>query len=389
MMLALAVTALAFAGAQEIHDGNLVRPLRVGAESIEGRLWFSVQAQNASALGVVREIARLSGRDVTGLDALDEPALVTVDLVDRPLDQVLEFTLGSLGLRADLSRTTIEIVSDRPKTADEHLDLAAAAWLRAWSRFPDHMDAPQARLAQAEIAEMRGLSSAARSSYLTLAEDYPSSAVVGEAYMRAGRISGQLGQWAEASRLFRTLSNLDAGSEYHAAARLEWARAMVAQGDPQAALYMLSALATNYPTTDVTELTGRRLVKARALNARELFMEALTELDRADPNFDDFGRWEALHIRALALEGVGLPGDAARAWLLYAGEANGNDRAHAYHEAARLSLAADDELAVLFVIRQAEIAGVTTGLEAYERDARQKLGLAVSDGAVADEEAKQ
>ncbi len=375
MIASVLLIGLASLGGVAQEDGHLVRPATVSAVSKEGQTWFTVRAENASALKVIREIGRVTNRDVLGLHLLDRPALLTVELVERPLDQVLEFTLGSIGLRFELHRTSIKLLKGAPETPEAQLDSAAAAWTRASMRFPDHPFAAEARLAQGEIAELRGLPTAARATYVALAEDYPNSAVTGEAYMRAGRISAQLGQWDEAGRLYRTLATLDVAGEFHASARLEWARALVAQGDPQGALYMLSALDTNYPTVDATEETARRLVKARALNERGRFMEALEEIDNADPNFDDFGRWEALYIRAVALEGIGLPGDAARAWLLYSNEAKGADLELSLQEAARLALEADDDLAVLFVVRRAELAGLTEGFEVYEREARRRIGF--------------
>jgi len=375
VLVLLAFATLANAPAQD--DGQLVRTPRVRAMTLDGRDWYDVQAQNASALSVVREIGRAAGRQVYGLDALARPTLVTVHLEQRPLDQILEYTLGSLGLRYELQASSIRILEGLPESVEEQLDIAAAAWMRAARRFPDHPAAAEARIAQGEIAETKGMLAAARTHYLSLIEDYPNAAVVGEAYMRAGRISSSLGQWGEASRLFRTLADSDVASEYHAAARLEWARAMIAQGDAQSALYMLRSLESNYPAVDRTELTGRRLVRARALNETERYMEALEEIDLADGDFDPFGAWEALHIRAIALEGIGLPSEAARAWLLYAGEAKGHDRAFAYEQAARLSLKSEDELAVIFIVQQAELAGLETGLESYERQARERLGLSI------------
>jgi tetratricopeptide (TPR) repeat protein len=359
------------------QEGNLLEPQEIRVVPREGRDWFTVRAQNASALSVLREVTRLSGHELNGLDLLDRPALLTVDLSDRPIEHVLEYALGSLGLRYELDRRSITVLEGEPRSSEEHLDLATASWIRVANRFPDHPAAADARFAQAQLAELRGLDGAARSLYLTLVEDYPNAALTGEAYMRAGRISARLGQWSDASRIYRTLADLDVASEYHAAARLEWARTMVAQGDPRSAMYMLSALDANYPTFDRTELTARRLVKARALNSRELYMEALEELDLADPDFDSLGALEALQIRAVALEGIGLPGEAARAWLLYADEATGRERVFAFGQAARLSLEAEDELAVLFVVRQAEEAGVEVGLEGFERTARARLGFVV------------
>ncbi|HED65950.1 MAG TPA: hypothetical protein ENJ09_10395 [Planctomycetes bacterium] len=376
LLLPLLAGGVPSPAAQTGDSGLVVRPV-IETVMLEGRPWYTVRAQNASALTVLENIARAANRDLLEPGVLAEGALVTVDLHRRPLDQVLEYTLGSLGLRYELGRNSITIQDPATLTPSELLDVAAVSWVRAARRFPDDPAAPQARLAQGEIAERKGLLSAARDNYLSLIEDYPRSPLVGEAYMRAGRISASLGQWGEAARLFRTLANSDVAQEYLVAARREWARSMIAQGDAQSALYMLNALATQYPPSDATDMTARRLVKASALNATGRYMDALEEIDLADKDFDAYGAWEALQIRAVALEGIGLPGEAARAWLLYAEDAKGPDQAFAYREAARLALAANDELAVLFVAREADLAGIHTGLESYEAEARRRLGLDV------------
>ena len=375
-------------GAQRFDSvDELVRPARVRRIESEGREWYDVRAQNAQALVLLREIGRAADRELYGLEHLSRSTLVTVELERRPLEQVLEFLLGSLGLRFELQgRTVIRVIGDGPESITEHIDVATASWMRASRRFPDHPAAPEARLAIGELAEARGLLGAARTNYLTLVEDYPRAAVVGEAYMRAGRISASMGQWGEAAQYFRTLANMTERPEYAATARLEWARSMIAQGDAQSALYVVNALETEYPANDVTETTARRLVKARAYNELARYMEALQEIDQADGDFDSFGAWEALHIRAVALEGVGLPAEAARAWLLYAREAKGEDRKLAYTEAARLSLTAEDELAVLFIVQQSELSESGADLESFERTARERLGLAIEGEAASTED---
>ncbi len=57
-----------------------------------------------------------------------------------------------------------------------------------------------------------------------------------------------------------------------------------------------------------------------------------------------------------------------------AADASGSEEVLAFEHAARLSLEDQDELAVLFVIRQAGLAGVT-GLERFGREARRRLGF--------------
>lgn len=104
---------------------------------------------------------------------------------------------------------------------------------------PDHR-AALARMTQAEIAELRGQVETARDHYLALAEEHPGSPLVGEALLRAGRLSARMERWNDAARTFRTLLERDVAPELHAPARLEWARALVAQGDADAALAVLN-----------------------------------------------------------------------------------------------------------------------------------------------------
>ncbi len=353
----------------------------VRVETIEGRPWFTVRAQNVSAERILAQVVRTSGHDLESHVSFDRAALVTVALVRRPLDQVLEYLLGSIGLRHELRQDAIVVLPDEAESAEQGLELANDAWIRAAGRFPAHPSAPAARLAQGEIAELRGELELAREGYLGLIEDYPQAGTTGEATMRAGRISARLGQWGEASRLYRSLANLDSAPEYHAAARLEWARAMVTQGESQAALQMLSALESTYPTASPIEESARRLVRARALNARGLHMEALQELDLSEAHLDPLAQHEALEIRASALAGIGLPAEAGRAWLLVAQDAREGDQVYAYQQAAELALEARDELAALFVVREARARGVELDLAYVEHEARARLGLVEEESA--------
>ena len=350
---------------------------RVFMETSEGRQWWSVRAEDSGLLGVLEQIARKSGRYLEGYEAIGSSAIVTVELVHRPLDQVLEYMLGSVGLSFELRRDTLIILSADVERMDrdELLDQVAFSWLRATTRFPGHPAAPGARLAQGELSELRGNLGAARNHYQTLVEDYPDSPEVAEATMRTGRILKELGFWSQAAVQYRTLANLDEASEYHAAARLELARCTIQLGDPQSALHMLEALELAYPSSERTEETARLLVRAEALNARERYMEALRHLDRADSDLDPLVRQDALRIRAVALEGVGLPGESGRAWLLYSEEAQRTERAKALEHAARLALEADDEMGTLFVCRRAKEEGLGARFQRYELEARRRLGF--------------
>jgi len=377
--LALLVAA-ALQGSPD-YGSDAFAPITVSVETIDGAEWWSVRAQNANLERVLTDIARKSGRHVEGVPPPERSALVTVSLVRRPLEQVLEYMLGSVGLRADVRRDALTVLPDVSASddRDDLLDHAAAAWLRATTRYPDHALAPSARIAMGEIAEHRGNLGTARDYYLSVIDRYPLSSSVPEAYMRSGRILKRMGQWAEASVQFRELTARTDASAYQPAAVLELARCTIELGNPESARYVLNTLDTKFPTTDRTERTERMLVRAEALNALDRHMEALRALDQADLDLDPLAMRQSLRIRAMALEGIGLPAESGRAWLLYSREADDSERGHALQEAARLSLVADDEIGAIFVCREAESLGLQDGLQEYWREARRRLGFDVDE----------
>lgn len=347
----------------------------LAVETVDGRQWWSVSADDAPLSVVLDQIARRSGRRLEGTDAIDEGALVTIELVRRPLPQVLEYLTGTAGADFELRSDSIVLSSTADASTEALMNEASAAWVRSLTRFPGHAQAPAARLAQGELAEARGDLSVARDHYETLVENYPAAEEVPEATLRSGLVLERLGQWSEASLRFRTLASLEGGAPYNVVSRLELARCSIELGDPQSGLHLVRALDANYPTTDADETATRELVRAQALIALERPMEALRAIEPLESSLSPAMRREAMRLRAQALDGVGLPADAARAWLFYGGEAGGEERVLALREAARLSLAADDELGVLFVCREAERFGLVEELGSYWHRARVRLGL--------------
>ena len=346
-----------------------------------GGVWWTVRVRNFSATKLADRLAELTARSVEGREHLRQAPLLTVDLDRRPLDQVLEFALGSVGLRHELRRDTITVVpAEEELPVDELMATTAAAWVRAISRFPDVDEAPMALLAQGELAELRGLEQVAREYYVSIIEDHADSEHVDHAYMRAGRLSAKMGLYTEAARYFRALANRR-GSEYCPAALLELARAEIALGNPHTALQVLRLLDEDYPPIDPVERTARSLVRASAHNQRDEPIEALRELDEQDTDFDPIGSWEALWIRAIAMEGMSMPGEAARAWLAYSHDAVDEEKERALEMAARLSLEDGDELGTLFVCREAARLGIAGGFPEYRRRAREALGFAVDGDA--------
>ena len=345
-------------------------------ETRDGPRW-SVLCDEAPLDEVLRALAKKAAIALEGSELLPPGARLSVQLERRPLEQVLDFVLGSQGLRHGLARGTLRLLpgSNAPP---ELLRLASDAW-RAVEVDGDERAAGRAKLAQGNLAEVRGDLEGAYRLYAELAEhvDGEDSA---EATFRAGRVLQRLGHWAEAAQHFRTLAALDGAQRFHAKARLELARVALELGDAQSALHVLNFLDANFASQDPVELAERRLVRARAFNAVHEYVEALRTLEEGEVVSAPESEARSLEIRAVAFEGLGYEVEAARAWLIFAREAAaGEARSTAFAKAANLSLAAGDELGTLFICREAAKSGSDEGLGGSAREARLRLGLDEAD----------
>lgn len=352
-------------------------PAVVKLERRDGVELWTVRAREASVRALLTRVGELSGLEVDASSALERAPLITITLERRPLAEVLEFALGSAGLRVDLAAHEIRVRADRnaEETPEQQAMLAAEAWTRAAERHPLHPQAASARLAQGELEELRGNGAAARERYLALVRATPASATASEAYLRAGRIASARGDWGEACEHFRALANLPGAEEYRAVARVELARATLGLGDAPSALHILEALDASHPCWERTELSARALVRIEALLAEARFEDALAVIEGHESNFDPLGLRELPRLRARALEGAGLGEEAARAWLLVAREAPAPARIGAYQSAVRLAEESGDPMAVLFVAREATLAGFGAAVSQAERRARAALGV--------------
>ena len=86
-----------------------------------------------------------------------------------------------------------------------------------------------------------------------------------------------------------------------------------------------------------------------------------------------------MSLRGRALELSGRPRAAARAWLVYAAKLEGAECARALREAARLSLAAGDEVGALFVCEYGRELGHDDALTPFAYEARVRLDLVPED----------
>lgn len=354
-----------------------LEPAVVKLERREGRELWTVRASQSSPYALLERVAELSGRRLEATSALERAPLIDVSLQERPLEQVLEFALGSAGLRCRVERDVLLVRSDvgAQDTAEQVAGFAAEAWSRASTRFPRHPIAATARLAQGELLELSGRADSARASYLELLSSTPSSPAAGEAFLRAGRLAASRGDWSEASEHFRSLANLPGAGEYQAVARIELARATLALGDAAGALHILEALEREHPCWDPSETAARALVRIEALLAQDRAPEALIELDLAGERFAALGLAALPELRARALAAAGASDEAARALLDLARSQSGPERIATYREAARLAEQSGDPLGVLYVAREARAAGFGPAVAEAETRARRTLGL--------------
>ena len=358
-----------------------LRPLQVEINEVDGIEYATVVATNASVERVMQRLADLSGKRLTGFSS-EQPgtALITLELRDRPLRQVLEYALGSVGLAYESQGDLLTIVPVESGDFQRLESRALAHYLRASLNFPDHEEAARARMSQAEIQVRSGNLSAAADNYRALLEDYPLSTLVPDAHLAAGIVLEDLGRFEEAHQEYLELTKLPVEDKRRRDARLGLARCQLELSNPSFTILMLRRMEKNEPVTDRGERAARLLLEARALSRADLnveTLEVLDELDRLGPEAEL--ALEAMGVRAVALEGLNYVQPAARAWLAIARRLQGPERDAAYLRSAELTLAADEPLGVLMLA--AELRSIESSLDvsSLEFRARLKLGLPIEN----------
>ena len=356
------------------HDQGAL-PLFVDGIYIDGELLLTVNARDIAVDQVVAAIARKANLTLSGFDPNRRHPLVAIELEQRPLDMVLEFVLGSVGLEFERSGANLE-VHGHDKTQDALLDRAAIAYMRATTAFPKSTRAASGRMAQGWIAEKRGDLSTALNMYQLVVKNYPTNPEIPRAHLMSGKVSEALGNWREASSSYDRLSELTVPHNFHAQQRLGRARCDIALAEPESAIYKLKTLDLNIPAFTDEEMAERILVRAHAHNAMREYQTALIDLDQIDqldsPLVHSTGY---LRATAIALEGIGLYGPAGSAWLTYSRKAHGADRQTAVETSVDLFMKAGDEVNAMFAVRFAESLGSTQKVALLKEQLYERLGL--------------
>lgn len=374
-MIAALLLLLAAPPAAPAQDGDLV--VRVGER--DGDRVCTVQARQVAADRILLELTAQLGRDLEGFETVDLVPRVTVDLVDRPVEETVRFVLGAAGLRARIWPRAIEVLPELGADAGVEALYSAAeeTYVAALYR---HVGAPGgagALFALAEIAEHAGDVEKAVAQYEELLEMYPDSRLVPETELRSARHLVTLERWGEAKARYEELYALPDSDRYDPEAWREIARCLLHLGDPLRSLRMLRALDREFPTEDPMERSRRLFVRAGAHVGLGESAEALRALDEANRlGRHAFTEFQGMELRAHALEQAGRASEAAIAWLAFGSKHGGETEREAIRRAAELALSAEgEELSVLFLYEMAAQRGYGPDLAPLRDEARSRLGL--------------
>jgi tetratricopeptide (TPR) repeat protein len=354
-------------------------PLRLEAKPVEGGWSITCEAHNASVTDLCLRIAEATGQEVFDLnEAPWTPALVSVDLEERPLDEVLERMLGCVGLRHEVLPGGFRVLeSATAGLSAEHLRTRALAHYVAASRqYPNHPLSARARLAQAEIELQRGNDDNAREHYRQLAKSFPASPLAPLAELRSGDLLAEGGFWQDAREFYLRVLNRQNAEALHPEAQLGVARCHMELGDPAMCIASLAVLDRAHPSNE-HEIRGQRLLLAAQAHQRlDKSLIALRQLDELQElSVSRELRVEGLRIAALALEQLGELDTAAMAWGVVGREGRPEVRVEAFERSAILSAQQQDHLGVLFVAQEAAAAGFGEALEPHRLRGRLELGL--------------
>jgi tetratricopeptide (TPR) repeat protein len=367
-VLAVALAWSAQVGSIEVRDASTY-PL------VDARA-FAVDAAD-----VARTLAAGAGFVLAGEDLLAGRPAVDLVVEGRPLEQVLDALALATRTQVRVEARAITFLPPRDPTALDDLLLdAETAWIGLIRQFPATEAARVARVELGRAQELRGHEDAALAHYEVAASGTAESPASLDALRAASDLLMRRGEWADALPRLSRLAQSTTDPAEQVGARLGVARCLAEQGRGIEALALVDAVDLSFPPRSPREVAERELARARGHLAAGDPESALRELDaRATLDPRRGGSAEDLALRALALQALDAPNEAARAWLACSTVTKGPDRDDALVAAARLAALAGDDLSVLFVERLARGGTRGTEIARLAQAARVRLGLAEAD----------
>jgi len=349
----------------------------IAVYEVEGELQVDALGSGLDPLEFLRSLATESGRQLEGAEVLIGRTRLDVNLSERPLHSVLEYVGYATRTRIDLLGHKITITPERSLADVEDCRIdAEAAWVSLVRDFPDDEVARIARVELGALQEVDGHEDAALTHYDAAVRDGRDSLATERALLAAGKLLVRRGEWNEAMRRFSRLAASTQDESMQIEARLAISHALAEQGRGTEALALVDVVDLSYPARDAKDLAARCLARARGHLTAGSPASALRELDKRAASDPRLGSLVVdLVLRARALEELGSPLEAARAWLACSSAPAPADRADALYSAARLSAAGGDDIAVLFVERLARGGPRAAELARLAAAARARLGL--------------
>ncbi len=347
---------------------------KLGVETID------IMAFRGSLDTILRQIGRLTNREVKGLESLSRHPEIMAMLEGADLRDSLLWIGGSVGMRITVTVSTIRVEEDLP-LYPRRADLfarASASYIRALVDHPKSVLAPKAawNRAQIEAANPDRALEAARA-FDEISTTYPKSDLVPDALLEAGRLFGQANAWEEAAARFDTLAGHPREHGYSFTARRLLAEAytrvaegssnpLVASETAKRALLVLDFLDDADPTQDLNERRLRAIVRSRACSLTNDPVEALKSLDIAE-RYSDRGvdDPEIAELRARAFERAERYSNAVKAWLRYSTLVTGEAHIVALERAAAASNKGRQFMATLTIAKTAENEGHGDRLKPY------------------------
>lgn len=350
---------------------------------INGRMgmeFIDVMATRMPIDALLRRIARECNRPLVGIDELSRIPEVTIGLIDTELRDALRWVGGSVGLHITLTTSEIRVAEDLPPypTRSELYQRASNGYSRALADHADSLLAPSAAWNRARIEEAKpNRALEAAKAYDSITEKYPTSDLVPDAILRAGKLFGKANAWDEAAARFDQLAGLKMVNNYGLESRRLLADAhtriaaaatnkVVARESARRALLVLDALDDLEESQDPEDRRKRYIVRSRAYSYADKPVLAMRSLDLAEQH-SQHGEQdpELAELRALAFERAGRYADAVRAWLYHAQLVTSVTRQDSYIQAAIAANKGGHYAATFAIAKTAENEGFGEALASY------------------------
>ena len=250
-----------------------------------GRTLYALEADRATLRSVLEHLAIKARLELVldgGVPQRHVAGLVSVALDGVTLRQALDLLLGRFDLECIVSDGQIAVVPPAQlafRTAEQRLHhKAEQAYKAALVGFPDHEDAPRARLVLGQRFHARQLFPQAIEELQGLLRDYPRAKQAPAALWTLAQSYAALGAAAKAASAYKAIVANHPECTHAAGSLLALADGRLAAGEPREAIGLLEELLGRYPNDGARPEAELRL--AEAMRATGRHSDALARLGK-------------------------------------------------------------------------------------------------------------